>query len=87
MNPERSTETTSPLSWLNIIQRGGTEDWRRLYHLCQDPRMAREVATVLPWRDPDLMPSAQLWKFLLEDLHPELQLQIDLHLERRSIGV
>lgn len=28
MNFDRSTKHPSPLRWLNVIQRGGTEDWR-----------------------------------------------------------
>lgn len=87
MNPNRSTNGFTPLSWLNIVQRGGTEDWKLLYQRCQDPRVAAEVAAVLAWRDPDLMPAARLWKFLLEDLHPELRGKIDLHDDRRDIGV
>jgi hypothetical protein len=39
------------------------------------------VAAVLPLRDPDLLPSARLWKFLLEELHPGLELSIQLHEE------
>ena len=85
MNPNRSTEGFTPLAYLNWIQRGSTEDWKRLYQLCRDPAVARAVAAVLPQRDPDLMASAQVWKFLLEDLHPELH--IDLKPERREIGV
>ncbi|MCX6901916.1 MAG: hypothetical protein NTW03_00235 [Verrucomicrobia bacterium] len=85
MNPNRSTEGFSSLAYLNWIQRGSTEDWKRLYQLCRDPAVARAVAAVLPQRDPDLMASAQVWKFLLEDLHPELH--IDLKPERREIGV
>lgn len=85
MNPERSTQGFTRLNYLNWIQRGSTEDWRRLYQLCKDPTVARAVAAVLPLRDPDLLPSALLWKFLLEDLHPGLS--IDLHLADRATGV
>ena len=66
MNPSRSTTCFTPLAYLNWIQRGGTDDWKRLYALCKDPGVARAVAAVLPLRDPDLLPSARLWKFLLE---------------------
>lgn len=85
MNPTRSTDTASPLDWLNIIQRGGTEDWKYLYRLCRDVAVAREVAAVLRLRDPDLLASARLWKFLLEDLHPGLQVLLDE--THRDIGV
>ncbi|MBI2946629.1 MAG: hypothetical protein HYY23_03220 [Verrucomicrobia bacterium] len=87
MNPDRSTDGFTPLTYLNLIQRGGTEDWKRLYRLCHDPGIARQVASMLPMRDPDLLASARIWKFLLEDLHPELNLSIDLKESRRSIGV
>ena len=85
MNPARSTNTSSALDWLNIIQRGGTEDWKHLYGLCRNPDVAHEVAAVLRLRDPDLLASARLWKFLLEDLHPGLQVSLDE--ARRGIGV
>ena len=83
----RNTNVVSALTYLDWIQRGGTEDWRRLYRLCKDPQVAQRVATVLPLRDPDLLPSALLWKFLLEDLHPELDLAIDLKPEEQAVGV
>lgn len=85
MNPSRSTVSHSALNWLNLIQRGSTEDWKRLYSLCRDPSIAREVANILQLRDPDLLAPARLWKFLLEDLHPELHIELDE--ERRDIGV
>jgi hypothetical protein len=84
MNPNRSTEGDSAFRWLNIIQRGGTEDWRQLYLECHDLAIAREVARSLAWRDPDLLPSARLWKFLLEDLHSELT--VDLREHATAIG-
>lgn len=77
MNPNRSTNSFTPLAYLNWIQRGTTEDWQRLYGLCKDPAVARAVAAILPLRDPDLLPSALLWKFLLEDLHPGLAIHLD----------
>lgn len=85
MNPSRSTKTATPLDWLNIIQRGGTEDWKRLYQLCRDETVARRVADILRLRDPDLLASARLWKFLLEDLHPSLQVELDE--TRHNLGV
>jgi len=85
MNPSRSTNQGTPLDWLNIVQRGGTEDWKRLYQLCRDVAVARQVAEILRLRDPDLMASARLWKFLLEDLHPGLRVELDE--TRRNIGV
>ena len=83
----RNTNVISALTYLDWIQRGSTDDWRRLYKLCKDPAVAQQVAAVLSLRDPDLLPSALLWKFLLEDLHPELDLRIDLRPERSAIGV
>ena len=85
MNPSRSTNTQTPLDWLNLVQRGGTEDWKRLYALCHDRRIARELACVLRLRDPDLLAPARLWKFLLEDLHPDIHIEWDE--ARRDIGV
>lgn len=85
MNPSRSTETSTALDWLNLVQRGSTEDWKRLYARCHDPVIAREVAAVLRLRDPDLLAPARLWKFLLEDLHPGLQVEWDE--QRSDLGV
>ena len=63
MNPERSTEHPSALSLLNIVQRGSTAQWRELYQRCRrEPGVARELADILPMRDPDLLSSARLWK-------------------------
>jgi hypothetical protein len=85
MNPSRSTDTPTALDWLNIIQRGSTEDWRQLYALCHDVHVARQVAAVLRLRDPDLLAPARLWKFLLEDMHPGLQVEWDE--QRQDPGV
>ena len=85
MTPSRSTNTPTPLDWLNIVQRGGTEDWKQLYQLSRNATVAREIATILRQRDPDLLASARLWKFLLEDLHPGLA--IELNETQRDIGV
>jgi hypothetical protein len=72
---------------LNLVQRRSTEQWRELYQRCRrDPRVARELAAILPMRDPDLMASARLWKWLLEDLSGG-DLCIDLHEEDREVGV
>jgi hypothetical protein len=85
MNPNRNTEGFTALTYLNWIQRGGTEDWKRLYRLCQDRSVAQAVAAILPLRDPDLMASARLWKHLLEELHPGLH--IDLKPHQCGVGV
>ena len=85
MNAERSATKPTALSLLNIVQRGSTEQWQVLYEQCRDLRVARELAEVLAMRDPDLMASARLWRFLLLDLHPGLE--IDLKESHRDIGV
>ncbi len=76
MIPDRSTNGSTPLDWLNLIQRGGTEEWRELYARCRDRQFAAEVASVLPMSDPDLLPSARLWKWSLQDLHPRLVVEL-----------
>ena len=87
MNPERSTEHQSALSLLNIVQRGSTAQWRELYQRCRcEPGVARELADILPMCDPDLLSSARLWKFLLEDLSGG-ELLIDLREGNREVGV
>ena len=85
MNPDRFTTRPTALSLLNIVQRGSTEQWQALYEQCHDPAVARELAQVLPLRDPDLMASARLWQFLLQNLHPDLR--IDLRESHRDSGV
>ena len=60
-------------------------NWKHLYRACQDQAVAHQVAAILAQRHPDLLACAQLWKYLLEDLHPDLH--INLHPERRDIGV
>ena len=74
---QRSTYASTPLDHLDTIQRGGTAEWRALYARCRDRQIAEVAARMLWFRDPDLMPSARVWKFLLEDLHPGLH--VDLH--------
>ncbi len=76
MNPDRTTDVPTAWRWLNIIQRGSTEEWRELYRRCQDRAVAEQAARALAWRDPDLMASARLWAFLLEDLHPGLKVEL-----------
>ena len=85
MNPERFTTGATALSLLNIVQRGSTEQWQALYEQCHDLAVARQLAQVLPLRDPDLLASARLWRFLLQDLHPDLP--IDLRENHRDAGV
>jgi len=72
VNFDRSTTVASPLRWLNVIARGGTDDWRDLYRRCREREFASHVATLLRSSDPDSLPSARLWAFLLQDLHPDL---------------
>lgn len=40
------------------------------WRVCHDPGVAREAASLLRLRYPDLLTLARLWKFLREDLHP-----------------
>lgn len=76
MNFDRSTSSPTPLRWLNVIERGGTDDWRDLYRRCRDRKFAGQVAALLALSDPDMLPSARLWRFLLEDLHPDLKVHL-----------
>jgi hypothetical protein len=85
MNADRNTNGASAWRWLNLIQRGSTNDWRDLYALCRNRPFAETVARALAWRDPDLLPAARLWAFLLEDLHPGLK--VDLREDHVHPGV
>lgn len=44
MNFNRSTKTPSPLEIANIVCRGGTEDWRKLYRELKESPSLRETA-------------------------------------------
>ncbi len=76
MNFDRSTQVPSPLRWLNVVERGGTEDWRDLYRRCRDRQFAEQLAALLSRSDPAIRPAARLWQFLLEDLHPGLRVRL-----------
>jgi hypothetical protein len=76
MDPNRSTDGDSALRWINIVQRGSTDDWKSLYRLCRNIETARQVGGTLAWSDPDLLPSSRLWEFLLKDLHPNLEINL-----------
>ena len=76
MNPERSTDSESPLSFLNIVERGGTAEWRALHERCRDRTVAAQLARALPMTTPELAGSARLWKYLLEELHPDLRVEL-----------
>lgn len=50
---------------LNVVQRGGTKDWRNLYRqMREDPCLVDEVLRLLPLVDPDCQGSAILFEFL-----------------------
>ena len=65
----RSTDGFSPLAYLNIIERGSTEEWALLYNACRDDQETRlTVIELLPMADPIQAGIIQLWSDLLARL-------------------
>ena len=71
MNPNRSTNGPSPLRLLNIVCRGGAEEWRALFAECRSDATTRaQLRQLLPMVEPELIGAARLWEMLLTKLDP-----------------
>ena len=67
MNPSRSTSRPTFLDLVNLLGRGGTDDWRHIYqHAKTDVELQGDIEAAIPLIDPDLGSSGTLWTFLLE---------------------
>ena len=69
MNPSRSTSRPTFLDLVNLLGRGGTDDWRQIYqHAKKDPELQKDIEAAIPLIDPDLGSAAPLWTFLLSHI-------------------
>ena len=65
----RSTNEPSPLRLLNIVCRGGADEWRGLFAECRRSTTTRaELRAVLPMVEPELAGAARLWELLLQKI-------------------
>ena len=69
ITPNRSTSVPSPLRLLNIVCRGGADEWRGLFAECRASATTRaQLRAVLPMVEPELAGAARLWELLLQKL-------------------
>lgn len=74
MDFSRSTTKPTGMDLLNIVQRGGTNDWRNLYRqMREDPSLAEEVRRLLPLVDPDCRGFAVLFEYLCGQVLSEVE--------------
>ena len=63
----RSTTVPSFLDYVDVLNRGGTEEWKRLYVEAKaDPEVRRTIEDALAFVDPELGEAKALWRILLE---------------------
>lgn len=66
MNPSRSTSRPTFLDLVNLLGRGGTNDWRHIYQRAKtDAGLRDDIEAAIPLIDPELGSAAPLWTFLL----------------------
>lgn len=71
MKRMRATTTPSLLDHVDVLGRGGTEDWKRLYAEAKhDPEVRRQIRLALEFVDPEIGEARALWSLLLEILPP-----------------
>lgn len=94
MNPYRSadpvpgTKIPHSLALLNLVQRGGTQEWKTLFQACRaDLEWRQAVAKAMPMVDPDLVASYHLWKSILQEIDPHLQIDPPHCLKPEMSGV
>ena len=69
MNFSRSTTASSFLDFVNIMGRGGTEDWQALYARAKaDPELRTVLRAALPLMDPETGEGRSLWTLMLDRL-------------------
>lgn len=69
MNFSRSTTSSGFLTLVNIMSRGGTEDWQLLYDKAKgDPALRADLRAALPLVDPEVGEGRALWAYLLDRL-------------------
>ncbi|MBA2671317.1 MAG: hypothetical protein H0U67_13160 [Gemmatimonadetes bacterium] len=71
MKRMRATTTPGLLDHVDVLGRGGTEDWKRLYAEAKhDPEVRRQIRLALEFVDPEIGEARALWSLLLEILPP-----------------
>lgn len=69
MKDSRITTTAGFLDLVDVLGRGGTEEWRALYQRARTDAAVREqIRSALPLVDPEIGSGRELWAFLLEHI-------------------
>lgn len=69
MSAPRATTIPGFLDVVDVLGRGGTDDWRALYQrAASDGNVRAEVEAALQFVDPELGAARELWAFLLSTL-------------------
>ncbi len=65
----RATTEPSFLDFVDLLSRGGTEEWQELYaEAKQNPRVRAMIEKALAFVDPEIGESRALWRFLLDTM-------------------
>lgn len=71
MKPMRATTTPGFLDYVDLLSRGGTEDWKGLYaEAKRDPRVRQTIEDALRFVDPEIGETKALWRILLDTMPP-----------------
>jgi len=69
MKEPRITSTPGFLDLVDVLGRGGTDEWRLLYgRAAQDVTVREQIRAALPLVDPEIGSGRELWSFLLHHL-------------------
>jgi uncharacterized protein (DUF2336 family) len=69
MRHSRITTTPGFLDLVDVLGRGGTEEWRALYRRAQmDVAVRDQIRAALPLVDPEIGSGREIWAFLLEHI-------------------
>lgn len=67
----RATTQPSFLDYVDLLSRGGTQEWQELYaEAKQNPRVRSMVEDALAFVDPEIGEAKALWRFLLDTMPP-----------------
>lgn len=67
----RATTKLSFLDYVDLLSRGGTEEWQELYaEAKQNPHVRAMVEDALAFVDPEIGEAKVLWQFLLNTMPP-----------------
>jgi hypothetical protein len=69
MKQPRITSTGGFLDLVDVLGRGGTDEWRLLYRRAEhDVAVREQIRAALPLVDPEIGSGRELWSFLLDHL-------------------